>query len=161
MQRSKWLHSLIALFVVFLSFSAAIGEFDSEKDLIKAADKHFEAGEYNECLSLYEGLVSNHPQNPNYNYRYGTCLLYASEDKVQALRYLSFSVKKEDAVDPKAFFYYGVALQQNYEFESAGKQFKKFQSLVKAKEAQELKAKLRDQKRQACLKARWRIFTYR
>ena len=142
MQRSKWLHSLIALFVVFLSFSAAIGEFDSEKDLIKAADKHFEAGEYNECLSLYEGLVSNHPQNPNYNYRYGTCLLYASEDKVQALRYLSFSVKKEDAVDPKAFFYYGVALQQNYEFESAGKQFKKFQSLVKAKEAQELKVSL-------------------
>lgn len=138
MQRSKWLNSLIALFVVFLSFSAAIGEFDSEKDLIKAADKHFEAGEYSECLSLYEGLVSNHPQDPNYNYRYGTCLLYASEDKVQALRYLSFSVKKETAVEPKAFFFYGVALQQNYEFEGASKQFKKFQTLVKAKEAEEL-----------------------
>lgn len=139
MQRSKWLNSLVALFVVFLSFSAVIGEFDSEKDLIKAADKHFEAGDYNDCLSLYEGLVSNHPQDPNYNYRYGVCLLYASEDKVQALRYLSFSVKKEDKVDSKAFYFYGIALQQNYEFESASNQFKKFQSLVKPKEAEELK----------------------
>lgn len=138
MQKSKWLYSLVALFVVFISFSALTGEFENEKDLIKTADKQFEAGEYAQCLELFSQLVSNHAQNPDYLYKYGTCLLFATEDKLQSLRYLKFAVGKPD-VDPIAFYYYGKALQTNYEFDEAINQYKKFKSKAKSKDVADLK----------------------
>ena len=119
MQKSKRLIRLVALFVVFISLSAFIGDYGDEKDLIKAADKHFEVGDYAECKDLYAQLRGLHPQDPNYSYRYGVCLLFASEDKVEALRYLKFATKNEGNVDPQVFFYYGKALQANYEFDEA------------------------------------------
>ena len=137
MQKSKKLYKLVALFVVFISLSAFVGDFDDEKDLIKTADKHFEAEEYAEALDLYSTLVSNHAQDPNYNYKYGACKLFATEDKIDALRYLSFAAQS-DKVDPQAFYFYGKALQMNYEFDKAAIQYKKFKLLVKEKEYREL-----------------------
>lgn len=137
MQKSKKLYRLVALFVVFISLSAFVGDFDDEKDLIKTADKHFEAEEYAEALDLYSTLVSNHAQDPNYNYKYGACKLFATEDKIDALRYLSFATQS-DKVDPQAFYFYGKALQMNYEFDKAAIQFKKFKLLVKEKEYRDL-----------------------
>ena len=124
------------LFVVFLSLSAFAGGFENEKDLIKTANKLFEAGKYAECLDFYSTLVSNHPQDPIFSYKYGVCKLYATEDKVESLRYLGYATQKKDKVDAVAFFFYGKALQQNYEFDAAAKQFKIYQSLVKPKEAE-------------------------
>ncbi|MAW64654.1 MAG: hypothetical protein CMD18_00500 [Flavobacteriales bacterium] len=118
--------------------SAFIGDIESEKDLIKTADKLFLAGKYADCLDYYSTLVSNHPQDPIFSYKYGVCKLYATEDKVESLRYLGFATKKKEKVDPIAFFFYGQALQQNYEFDAAAKQFKVYKSLVKPKEAEAL-----------------------
>ena len=136
MQKSKRLCKLFALFVVFISLSAFAGGIENEKDLIKTANKLFEAGKYAECLDYYSTLVSNHPQNPIFSYKYGVCKLYATEDKVESLRYLGYATQKKDKVDPVAFFFYGKALQQNYEFDAAAKQFKIYQGLVKPKEAE-------------------------
>ena len=136
MQRSKRLYKLVALFVVFLSLSAFAGGIENEKDLIKTANKLFEAGKYAECLEYYSTLVSNHPKDPIFSYKYGVCKLYATEDKVESLRYLGYATQKKDKVDAIAFFFYGKALQQNYEFDAAAKQFKIYQSLVKPKEAE-------------------------
>ncbi|MBI35930.1 MAG: hypothetical protein CMP67_11270 [Flavobacteriales bacterium] len=138
MQRSKRLYKLVALFVVFLSLSAFAGDIENEKDLIKTANKLFEAGKYAECLDYYSTLVSNHPKDPIFSYKYGVCKLYATEDKVESLRYLGFATQKKDQVDPIAFYFFGKALQQNYEFDAAAKQFKIYQSLVKPKEAEEM-----------------------
>lgn len=138
MLKSKWPFSFVAILTISLSLTAFVGEYKNEKELIKASDKYFDTGEYDQCLDLYSQLVSTHPKNPNYNFKYGVCLLYSTEDKVQSLRYLSFSVKNENIVNPKAFYFYGQALQQNYDFDRAIKNYKKYQSLVKGKESQAL-----------------------
>jgi hypothetical protein len=132
MQRGKWLNSLLALLVVFISFSSLTGEYENEEDLIKAANKHFSKREYTQCVELFSQLVSNHPQNPNYNYKYGTCLLFATEDKEQAIKFLKFSINKGGA-DSHAFFYFGRALHLNYQFAEAKVQYIKFRSAVKPK----------------------------
>jgi hypothetical protein len=136
MQKSKWLNSLLALLVVFISFSAFTGDFETEEDLIKAANKHFSKGEYTQCIGLFSQLVSNHPQNPNYNFKYGTCLLFSTEDKEQAIRFLKFAINKGD-VDPEAYFFYGRALHLNYQFSNAKKQYNKFSSKVNPKVSSE------------------------
>ena len=138
MLASKWLFSFVIVLTISLSLTAFVGDYKNEKELIKVADKYFDAGGYDQCLDLYSQLVSTHPKAPNYNFKYGVCLLYSTEDKVQSLRYLSFSVKNENIVDPKAFYFYGQALQQNYDFDRAIKNYKKYQSLVKGKESQDL-----------------------
>ena len=132
MHKSKWLNSLLALLVVFISFSAFTGDFEDEEDLIKTANKHFSKGEYTQCVELFSQLVSNHPQDPNYNFKYGTCLLFSTEDKEQAIRFLKFSINKGD-VDPEASFFYGRALHLNYQFSKAKAQYIKFRSSVKPK----------------------------
>ena len=105
MQKSKRLCKLFALFVVFISLSAFAGGIENEKDLIKTANKLFEAGKYAECLDYYSTLVSNHPNDPIFSYKYGVCKLYATEDKVESLRYLGYATQKKDKVDAIAFFY--------------------------------------------------------
>lgn len=137
MHKSKWLNSLLALLVVFISFSALTGEYENEEDLIKAANKHFSKGEYAQCVELFSQLVSNHPQNANYNYKYGTCLLYSTEDKEQAIKFLQFSINKGGA-DPEAFFYYGRALHLNYQFTEAKAQYVRYRSVVKPKVAEKV-----------------------
>ena len=138
MHKSTWAYKLVALFVVLVSLSAFMGDFDDEKDLIKTADKHFKSERYKQCLELYSTLVANHPQDPNFNYKYGACLLIATEDKAKALSYLNFATQKDGQVDPVAFYFYGKALQMNYDFESATKQYKKFQKIGKGKDVKSL-----------------------
>ena len=133
MQKSKWLNSLLALLVVFISFSAFTGDFETEEDLIKTANKHFSKGEYTQCVELFSQLVSNHPQDPNYNFKYGTCLLFSTEDKEQAIRFLKFAINKGGEVEPEAYFFYGRALHLNYQFSKAKAQYIKFRSTVKPK----------------------------
>lgn len=132
MQKSKWLYSFVALLVVFISFSSLTGDYETEEDLIKAANKHFSKGEYTQCIELFTQLISNHPENPEYNYKYGTCLLFCSEDKGEAVKYLKFATSKS-SVEGEAFFYYGRALQLTYQFEPAKVQFQKFKASVKPK----------------------------
>ena len=138
MLSSKWLLSFVIALTISFSLTAFVGDYKNEKELIKVADKFFNAKGYDQCLDLYSQLVSTHPKDPNYNFKYGVCLLYSTDDKVQSLRYLSFSVKNESIVDPKAFYFFGQALQQNYDFDRAIKNYKKYQSLVKGKESQGL-----------------------
>lgn len=137
MQKSKWLYSFVALLVVLISFSSLTGEYETEEDLIKAANKHFSKGEYTQCVELFTQLISNHKENPDYNYKYGVCMLFCSEDKGEAVRYLKFATSKS-GVDEMAFFYYGRALQLTYQFAPAKVQFQKFKSLVKPKVYQKL-----------------------
>ena len=96
----------------------AQNDFKSEDDLKKQADKLFEEQKYQEALPLFSQLLSLYQKDPVYNYKYGTCMLYATEDKEKPLMYLGFASNKPN-VDNDVFFQYGRALQLNYRFEEA------------------------------------------
>lgn len=109
----------IFLFVATASYSQTEGEIKEN------AEKLFENEEYVSATSLYLRLISLNPRDADYNFRYGTCLLFNSYKKQEAIRYLSYSVN-EPTIDPRAYYFYGRALHLNYQFEDAKKYYRQY-----------------------------------
>ncbi len=115
-------HSMSVLFLfVFAMFSFA----QTEDEIKENAEKLFEEEQYVEATSLYLRLLSLHPRDADYNFRYGTCLLFNSNKKQEAIRYLNLAVSTE-GIDPRAFYFHGRALHLNYQFEDAKKSYQKY-----------------------------------
>jgi hypothetical protein len=139
----KRLLSLLAAlsFFLFPLFSSlplqAQDSFGSEKELKSQAEKFFKDDDYASALSLYSQLLSLYPSDPNYNYKFGVCLLYATENKEKPLSYLIFGVGKE-GVEDEAYYHLGRAFHLNYRFDEAIVQY----SLYKTKAGGKAAAKL-------------------
>ena len=120
---------LVVLLNCFLPISNTLyaQDFKNEKQLIKGADDAFYKGAYKAATPLFSQLVGSYSKDPNYNIKYGACLLYSGTDKEKPIKYLQFAVSKPE-VDPLAYYYYAVGLHLNYEFVKAIKYYKKFQT---------------------------------
>ncbi len=102
---------------------------ETENRLKKAANKYFEEENFLEAYPLYSQLLSLYPRDPNYNYRFGACMLFTKADKNKAVEYLSYSVKQPD-VENLAFYYLGRALHLNYRFNEAIRTYKRFEQIA-------------------------------
>lgn len=94
---------------------------------MKRADKNFEAEKYVEATADYLHLLSLDPMSHDLNFKYGTCLLYNSNQKEKAIRYLNYAVLSETA-DPRSHYFRGKALHLNFEFEAAKQEYKTYLS---------------------------------
>jgi hypothetical protein len=92
--------------------------FKNELDLIKHANENFKDGSFIQALPLFSQLVSLHPRNTDYNFKFGTCILYSGVDKETAIRHLEFSTNKSVG-DARAYYYLGLAKHLNYDFREA------------------------------------------
>ncbi len=101
----------------------------TEAEIRVNAEQLFEKEQYVAATPLYVRLLSLQPRDFNYNYKYGTCLLYNSNKKQDAVRYLSYAVSSQ-TIDPAAHFFLGRAYHLNYQFNDAMTEYKKYQSLV-------------------------------
>ena len=110
---------------LLLLWSNAVFLQETKEDIEKRADKHFENEEFLEATPLYLRLLSLEPRNHNYNYRYGTCLIFNSKEKKSAFKYLRFAVKGDD-VDDEAYFYLGKAFHLTYQFKEAIRYYEKY-----------------------------------
>lgn len=125
---------IILLVLSFLSLIRPLSA-QTEKELFVMANDLFLAEKYVEATPYYLRLLSLKPRVSYYNYRYGACLLYNSDNKQEALRYLKFAVDKnlESDIDPMAFYYLGRAYHYNYLFNDAIKSYQKFKELTSNK----------------------------
>jgi hypothetical protein len=103
----------------------------------KIADNLFAKEDYTAAMPLYSGLLANEKDDPNLNYRYGVCVLYASSDKDQALPFLEKAAKNPD-VDPEVWYYLGRAYHLNYQFDQAITAYAKYKTAGGAKKAEAL-----------------------
>jgi hypothetical protein len=110
---------------------------ETKEDIEKKALAHFEKQEFIEATPLYLRLLSLEPRDPNYNYRYGTCLLYNSKRKESAFKYLNFAVTSGD-VDMEAYYYLGRAFHLTYQFRKAIDNYEKYKQLAGAKASNKL-----------------------
>ncbi|MEN9399751.1 MAG: hypothetical protein RL632_852, partial [Bacteroidota bacterium] len=92
------------------------------------ADAFFENENFLEATPLYLRLLSLKPRDFDYNYRYGACLLYNSDNKKDAIKHLNYAATNPAAV-PETYYYLGKALHLNYQFSEAIKQYEKFISV--------------------------------
>ena len=72
--------------------------FKNELDLIKHANENFKDGSFIQALPLFSQLVSLHPRNKDYNFKFGTCILYSGVDKETAIRHLEFRLKNQSVM---------------------------------------------------------------
>jgi hypothetical protein len=119
---------LLASFTV----SYAQAGFESEEELKKKAKQYFTQNNYVEALPLFSQLLSNYPKDPEYNYKYGACMLFVVENKNEALRYLEFAAARPN-VDPEAIFYLGKGYHLNYRFQEAIDKYNEFKTKASPK----------------------------
>lgn len=104
----------------------------TEAEIKENAEQLFEKEQFVEATPMYLRLLSLQPRDYNYNYKYGTCLLFNSSKKQDAIRYLSYAVTSE-SIDPAVHFFLGRAYHLNYQFNDAIKEYQKYQSLAGVK----------------------------
>ncbi len=100
----------------------------TEEEMKTKADAFFENANFLEATPLYLRLLSLKPRDFDYNYRFGTCLLFNSDNKKEAIKHLNYAASNPSAV-PETFYYLGKALHLNYQFSEAIKQYEKFISV--------------------------------
>lgn len=98
--------------------TAAQVSFDSKEELEKAANNFFEEGKYDNAKPLFSQLLSKDALDPNYNYRFGVCILLTEEDPLKPLPYIEGGANSA-GVNKEALYYLGKAYQFNYRFEDA------------------------------------------
>src|ERR1700739_201603 len=97
----------------------------NEAQLKKQANNFFEDEEYAKAYLQYSQLLSLYPQDPNYNYRFGACMLFSQSDKKKAIDYIETAVK-QTTVENLAYFYLGRAYHLNYRFDDAIRAYQHF-----------------------------------
>ena len=124
----KYIIKLFFLLLISVSVSAqqktALSK-DQISNLKKEGSDFFKSENYREGLKRYQQLVNAEPDNVDFNYKTGICLLKTYVDKKKSAEYLKNVLNKKDA--PKDILYYmGEALMCNMEFNEAIESFEKY-----------------------------------
>lgn len=133
----KKLFCVFILLPVGLVSSFSQNVFSSEEDLKKQANKLFEEEEFAKAYPLFSQLLSLYPKDPQYNYKFGTCLLYSTSNKGKAIPYIEYGAKRQtQGVDKEVFFYLARAYHLNYRFADAVRLYNKYKSMASARQLQ-------------------------
>ena len=109
---------LLCLFITNGVLALAQVSFDSQEELEKAASEFFDSKQYDKAKPLYSQLLSLNALDPNYNYRFGVCILYTEADPLKPLPYIEGGANTS-GVNNEAYFFLGKAYQFNYRFDDA------------------------------------------
>lgn len=101
------------------------------------ADEFFKTKNWNEAEPIYAAVIFDSPKNHDLNFRYGTCLLYGSKNKDEAIKRLRFSITGQ-GIDKRAYYYLGQAYHLNYQFNEAIKHYTTFKGMATPAELKEL-----------------------
>ena len=129
-RRLKYLGFVLILLSILSGYAFA----QTPEKLAKEANILFKAEQYIDATPKYLQLLSLEPRNHFYNYRYGACLLFNSEKKPEALKYLKFAVSDAD-IDPEAHYFLARAYHLNYYFDKAIREYRIYKNKVKDKTA--------------------------
>lgn len=118
----------LLIFFIFFSFQS-FGQisFDSQEELEKAANSYFEAEDYAKAKPLFSQLLSKNALDPNYNYRFGVCIMFTEADPLKPLPYIEGGANS-GGVNAEAYYFLGKVYQLNYRFDDAIKAYEKGKS---------------------------------
>ncbi len=88
------------------------------------AKKNFLEGNFKAAVNVYHTLYTAYPQNPEYQYYIGRCLLELRTNPTEAIDNLRFAAVKGNKSD--SWFYLGQAYYENADFEKAISSYKRF-----------------------------------
>ena len=117
-----------------ISLSQTLSE--GEQEVKTKAAELFKLKKYNEAIPYFSQLLSLYPKDPDYNYKYGVCLVISNKEVKNAINHLSLVVTKE--VPANATFYLGEAYHLTYKFDEAIKYYNQYKSKGSKTEMKEL-----------------------
>lgn len=120
MSRHK-LNLLTLLFLFFQTVGVSYAQ-ETEAEVKAQAEKLFLDEQFVEATPLFLRLIALNPRSTDYNFKYGTCLLFNSYKKQDAFKYLTYSISDPN-IDPQAYFYLGKAFHLNFQFNEAIKNY--------------------------------------
>ena len=107
--------------------------FKNEADLIKRANQFFEKEEFQKAYQPYSQLLSVYPKNPQYNFRFGVCLLMSDKrDKERPIRYLEIARQTYAEEEAEVYYYLGWAYHVNYRFPEAIESYEQYKLKAKS-----------------------------
>ncbi len=120
---------------VEIDYKAFVGEEKKEgykeaKDKLKEADGNYELDNraaYTKALDLYLVAYKFNSNNAELNFKIGYCYLNTLY-KSNALQYIEKAYELNKKVSPAINYYYGMALQYNYLFDMAAKEYQTFRA---------------------------------
>lgn len=126
--------SIIILFISVNSYSQELST--GEQEVKTKAAELFKEKKYNDALPYFSQLLSLYPKDPDYNYKYGVCLVITNKELENAITYLSFAATKD--VPANSYFYLGKAYHNSYKFDDAIKYYNRFKEKGSKSEVKEL-----------------------
>lgn len=138
--------SLFATLAIILSFSSVIIAQMSDKEKFVEALYLMDDKRFMEAMPLLQELLKEDSENANLNYNYGVALSnsFNDADRDSALPYLAKAVlqvspnytpysAREKKAPVDAYYYYGLALHADYQFDPAMQAFTKFKTYINDK----------------------------
>lgn len=111
----------LLLTLLFITARVSFAQ-ETEASVKEKAEILFNAEKFVEATPLYLHLVALNPRSTDYNYKYGTCLLFNSLKKQDAFKYLNYSITDPE-IASDAYFYLGKAYHLNFQFDEAIKNY--------------------------------------
>lgn len=128
-QTSYIFYLLIVLFLQFAEDSSAQSSYASSEEMEKGADKLFKKENYIDAFPLYSQMLSLDVDNPELNYRFGVCLLYADRSDTYApIKFLRKAVDKVS--EPDLYYHLAYAYHINYYFQSAISNYSRYKQMA-------------------------------
>ncbi|MCH2197153.1 MAG: hypothetical protein MK081_00085 [Flavobacteriales bacterium] len=138
---------LLLAALTLLSFNIAlagnpVGDFNAD---FLEANQLMEEKLWNQSVDIWKGLITDHQQNANVNYKLGFCFLQTANRKLDALPYLQYAAyqvvsdnydpydPKETRVPVEAVYYLGQAYHLNYEMDNAIAEYERLLKMVNKK----------------------------
>ena len=121
---SKCLKLMLIVLACWYGNSTAFSQETLEQKR-ERADAFFDEKNWSAAEALYASIIADAPTNHDLNFRYGTCLLFGSKNKEEAIKRLRFSLTGA-GIDKRAYYYLGRAYHLNYQFNEAIKNYQKF-----------------------------------
>lgn len=135
----RLLHSVLILFSIL--GTGILFAQETEAQLKSKADQFFQKQDFVSATPAYLQLLALQPRSPEYNYKYGTCLLYNSRKKQDAIKYLEFATANP-SIEPEAFYYMGKAYHLTYQFDEAILFYNLYKTTVSGKTRADLEVDL-------------------
>ena len=98
--------------------------YSSKAELEKAANDLFQKNEYSKAKSLFSQLLSMDALSPDFNYRFGVCIMYTESDPAKPLPYIEGGTNSQ-SVNPEAYYFLGLIYRYNYRFDQSADAFAK------------------------------------
>ena len=118
MPENRYILAFVAMFFAISLFSQRADPDD--------AKEHFKFGNYTDALKVYIKLMDKDPENADYPYKSGLCILFTDRDKNDAVKYLEKASERKS--DPDVDFYLGKAYHQVLKLDEAIASFEKYKA---------------------------------